>query len=149
MKNDASTTANPLPPDNEDIGKWYADLHANLSNRLGNAEREVKGIREDIGKIEHGNQKIIANNLKSDTELKKLLWWILLLFPFALLLILIVVFNLGGNDDKIVESIKNIIYGLGVLGLVEMLVVGYKSYTMGDKLNKLEEKYNEVIKKIK
>lgn len=144
-----STTANPSPPDNEEIGKWYADLHANLSNRLENAEKEIVNIKNDILKTEQENQKVVRDNLIEGIKVKKLIWWILLLSPFVLFLVLIVAFNLGGNSDKIVDSIKNIIYGLGVLGLVEMLYVGYKNYTMDDRIKSLEERYNEIIKKAK
>ncbi len=46
-----------------------------------------------------------------------------------------------------VDWIKNIIYSLGVFGLAEMIYIGYKNYIMSDKIDRLEEKYKEIIKK--
>lgn len=136
-------------PATEDYAKWYIELRESLERRVAELENNNSELKNNLSGFKLEYEEIVKDNLRADIKNKKMFWWILLLFPFILLLVLIVVFNLGGNNDKMVNSIRTIIYGLGVAGLVEMLCVGYKNYTMDDRLKSLEEKYSEALKKTK
>ncbi len=134
-----SLTAYPSPPSNNDIGKWYADLREKLDKRVNELDKKCQDLEKSINGIKSEDQKILKDNLKADIKVKNLYWWLLLLIPFLILLAFITGFNLAGHNDRFVDFIKYFIYGIGLLGIIEMLYVGYKVYTLDDRVKKIED----------
>jgi len=55
-------------------------------------------------------------------------------------------FYIGGGRDKVINAIRDIIISLGILGIIEMIYVGYNTKKHEDKIKKCEGEISEIKK---